>query len=89
MKNDSASPVHNVGFDEWGNPRMLTEQYGLTKRELLAAMAMQGFLADREHINILASVDMPGPSIIQQRIAHLSVRHADALLNELSKEDRK
>lgn len=47
-------------------------QIGLTKRELFAAMAMQGMLAD-------GAVD------IASTLAKLSVAYADALLAELSK----
>lgn len=51
-------------------PRLASD--GLTKRELFAAMAMQGLLA------------CPGePSSLS--IAELSVIHADALISELSK----
>lgn len=47
--------------------------YGLTKRELFAAMAMQGFCADPEMGTI-------------EKSASLAVKCADALINELNKQ---
>lgn len=64
---DSAYPSNF--FPERFNP-----EFGLTKRELIAAMAMQGMLAD---------------SSMSQRfetIADEAVRAADALIAELAKE---
>ena len=46
---------------------------GLTKRELFAAMAMQGILAGRERW------------ISFEKLAHMAVTCADALLAELAK----
>lgn len=51
-------------------PRLASD--GLTKRELFAAMAMQGLLANPEELGSFS-------------IAELSVMHADALISELSK----
>ena len=65
--NDAAYPSHH--FPERWNP-----EFGLSKRELIAAMAMQGILAD------------PMAVAEFQHIARLSVLHADALIAELSKE---
>lgn len=50
---------------------------GLTKRELFAAMAMQGCLADPK---IRGDLDLLAPVIAQE-----SVAFADALLAELAK----
>jgi hypothetical protein len=47
---------------------------GLTKRELFAAMAMQGLVANPERIND------PGPVLVNVAIAY-----ADALIKELEK----
>lgn len=49
---------------------------GLTKRELFAAMAMQGFCTGK--IGECSSVSV---------VANLSVKQADALLKELSKNE--
>lgn len=48
--------------------------HGLSKRELFAAMAMQGLLGG-----------IPGPHLHFKELATESVRHADALLTELAK----
>jgi hypothetical protein len=46
---------------------------GMTKRELLAAMAMQGLLTNAGLVDCY------------EKIANLAVNHADALIAELSK----
>lgn len=51
-----------------------TPPCGLTKRELFAAMAMQGALSGE-----------PGPHLRFDELARYSVTHADALLKELAK----
>lgn len=48
---------------------------GLTKRELFAAMAMQGLLACRDELNSDSF-----------KFARAAIRYADALLAELAKE---
>lgn len=63
-ENDMAFP--------WGEHG--TRLGGLTKRELFAAMAMQGALAGT-----------PGQHLIPQNLARESAAHADALLAELAK----
>lgn len=50
--------------------------YGLTKRELFAAMAMQGILANSERIG--------GKD---QELTQYSVMLSDALINELNKQN--
>ncbi len=52
-------------------------QVGLTKRELFAAMAMQGLCADPEYDGV------------SEQYAELSVEFADALLAELAKDQPK
>lgn len=49
-------------------------QYGLTKREYFAAMAMQGMLA----------IDDPPKEVV----ARFAVEQADALIKELNKESK-
>lgn len=61
--NESAFPI----VPEWG----LVASWGLSKRELFAAMAMQGF-----------SVSMPSASF--NDLARHSVEQADALLSALA-----
>lgn len=64
--NDTAFPVVHSGGG--------VQYYGLGKRELLAAMAMQGMLANPE-----------GGDRHQDLIADYAVSYADALLAELAK----
>lgn len=62
-------------YNPWGffarKPRLASD--GLTKRELFAAMAMQGILSDSEYNEPV------------ERLASSSVRAADALIAELAK----
>ena len=51
-----------------------TQHHGLTKRELFAAMAMQGILSENENV------------YSQPQVAADSVSYADALIAELGKE---
>jgi hypothetical protein len=70
-RNDSAYPQLVNKTDETGEVVEVTTEGGLTKRELMAAMAMQGILAN----------NLDNPSMV----ANDSVRCADALLEELGK----
>jgi hypothetical protein len=63
-KNEPAYPVSDASCCQYG---------GLTKRELFAAMAMQGMRADHSATGV------------PEAIARESVRLADALLKELAK----
>lgn len=77
MKNQDqpAYPVENLKeFDATG----------LTKRELLAAMAMQGLLANQQTEYYLRDCE---PTKIPKQLAICSVESADALLAELDKEN--
>lgn len=70
--------------DGWGNG--LT---GLTKRELFAAMAMQGamlILATKEGCGVIAENAKRDGKTMRAWMAELSVEHADALIAELEKE---
>lgn len=60
--------------DAYAFPTTADEFGGMTKRELIAAMAMQGFCAAEWTENTLSN-----------GIAEMAVSHADALLAELSK----
>ncbi len=66
--NSSAHPLTN----DWAT-------FGLTKRELFAAMAMQGWLA-----SFADDAEISPKGEIQ--IAELAVRLSDALLSEMAKE---
>lgn len=71
-----AAPIQRQTFtDTAGDHPMETtiiEQFGLTKREYFAGLAMQGLLSDNEWSN--DPVD---------RVAGWAVKHADALLAAL------
>ena len=59
-----------------GNPRdvLVGESLGITKRELFAALAMQGLLAGHNHLT-------------RNETAALAVQQADLLLEEIHKRD--
>lgn len=57
------------------------EYQGITKRELFAAMAMQGFLASAKTLAIQGVVQ----ELTDVTIARASIGTADALLAELAK----
>lgn len=65
------SDANDPAYPAWDLPEMTC--YGLTKRELIAAMAMQGFAADPD-VHAEAAV-----------VAVIAVKWADALLAELAK----
>lgn len=54
-------------------------QYGLTKRELFAAMAMQGMVSSEWYSDFAE-----GKGSLRDRIAENAVRHADALIKALN-----
>lgn len=66
--------MKNEEGNEVAYPGGYGQRKGLTKRELLAAMAMQGMAAN-------PYVDQP-----EETLAKWSVKYADALIAELSKE---
>lgn len=55
------------------DPFELHAQIGLTKREMIAALALQGLLTNGE------------TALRYELAAHYAVEHADALLEELAK----
>lgn len=66
-------------FPSYNHARNLIENEGLSKRELIAAMAMQGLLASGEHNN----PDMK--NINEKRaISEYSTQMADELLKSLN-----
>ncbi|MDP5205482.1 hypothetical protein ORI99_00255 [Alishewanella sp. SMS9] len=74
-----AMPTHDVfddcGIDGNSGPHLTqTTNYGLTKREYFAGLAMQGLLAKHGDDDYNAS-----------NIAGYSAKHADALLAELER----
>jgi hypothetical protein len=65
----------NVVDGEYAANALAANLTGLTKRELFAAMAIQGLI-----------IRSYGEPIAPQATAHFAVEYADALLEELSKE---
>lgn len=74
---DLAYPI----FDNDGNG--LNGEFGLTKRELFAAMAMQGILSNAAYSEEFKVYDW---GVDGKRIAHNALHCADALINALNKE---
>lgn len=69
---DSAFPLNTGGRYE--------PEFGLTKREYFAALALQG---------IVSSNEMMGKSLNEHysRTSQMAISYADALINELNKDE--
>lgn len=77
MKNEPIIPIRD------SDPM---EHLGLTKREWLAGLAMQGMLSDEMNVRIIGvNAEQVGYRPMEL-LCKLAVAHADALLAELSKE---
>lgn len=74
---DAIMPFDNNSVGNYGEPVTQREIFGLTKRELFAAMAMQGITA--------GAVTRGCPSNEWTDLA-MAVKVADALIEELNKE---
>jgi len=74
--NDPANPTIGWELTAHGDPVVITDQYGLTKREYFAAMAMQGLLTSTKYILYPIT-----------QVAKDAVNYADALIKELNKDD--
>lgn len=81
MKEQPAFPVQGFTFDTPQGPAKCAPYPGLSKRELFAAMAMQGFCA-------LPAQDVEHANLTPDKLASWAVAHADALIAELSKENQ-
>jgi hypothetical protein len=83
-KIDGNEPATGYGFSDFSDH---FENPGLTIRQQFAAMAMQGLLANKAILQVTFNLD--GSTTIQnlqaERTAILSIRYADALINELNK----
>lgn len=77
-KQNGAMPAHPVP-----NSANVNGQVGMTKRELLAAMAMQGFLSHGVNSMLLQANTHHS---LTWSVARASIAYADALLAELAKE---
>ena len=67
--NDAAYPSHFL-------PEQYNPEFGLTKRELFAAMALQGMLAEQKE---------DGPNPVSLDVA-CAIEYADELIRQLSTE---
>lgn len=76
MKNADmpAMPVKNANFE--------SDHFGLTKREMIAMHAMQGFISG--HMAWSDGLDGGSADITPQSVAGVAVEFADALLRELN-----
>lgn len=59
---------------------------GLTKRELFACAAMQGFCSNHPYLKQLDERAIEAKTCLEKALAAACVSYADALLKELSKE---
>lgn len=83
MKDESVFPKSGEWTEHPEKDTLLwTGSIGLTKRELFAAMAMQGLCADK---NTAVHAVTLGREIADYRAGH-AVAHADALLAALEKD---
>lgn len=73
--NKPASPYLDVDYDGEGNIEEYSKNFGLTKREHFAAMAMQGILSNSRTID--------NDDDHSEWVAKRSVGQADALLKAL------
>ncbi len=81
--NDSASPIKGQCSEDPIRGIRIDAQPGLTKRELFAAMAMQGILADQ--LVKYADIAINKEANMGQLISEDAVGFADALIEALSK----
>lgn len=76
--NDAAMPLSYEYESREGTER--DTEYGLTKREYFAAMAMQALITG----TWACPLDAQGP-IAPERNAKMAIEYADALINQLDK----
>jgi hypothetical protein len=77
MKTNPNEPINPTIWDDRNKPEIIRDNDGLTKREYFAAMTMQGYLAS------VSSDVIEKP----EYAAFHAVKYADALINELNKND--
>lgn len=79
-------PIHPMEMQfKDGSVKKTFTNFGLTKREYFAAMAMQGLLANNIYHNPLEKQQM----ISVPALAKAATSYADAILSELSKTEAK
>ncbi len=69
------------------DPRSLVTDWsnGITKRELFAAMALQGLMSNSGYLDAIAAVIKEDGLVAREAVAKLAVGAADALIEELKK----
>ena len=77
MKTNPNEPINPTIWDVRNKPEIIRDNDGLTKREYFAAMALQGYVAS----TLSDIVQSP------EYTAKWAVRYADALINELNKQE--
>lgn len=83
---DLAFPAFGLIVDASGNAcGEVVKQVGLSKRELFAAMAMQGILANDIQIRAIADASTKHSTAGSVIVADLAVEYADDLIARLSK----
>jgi hypothetical protein len=87
--NDSAYASAPFKYGDDGKPLHIGKQanQGLTKRELIAAMAMQALIQNNDYLNAVVMTqpqhkDTPSRIIVAEH----AIIHADALIEALNKE---
>lgn len=80
--NEPAFPGH--GITQTG--MALEIQGGLTKRELISAMCLQGILSNTEWLNRIDRETTKHSVAVEHVTSVLSIRMADALLKQLSED---
>lgn len=82
MKN-SEQPAYPI---EEKNPVYQVTHFGFNKRELIAAMNMQGLIGNQQWIENAIINELSGGKSVANHIAGCAVEFADALLQELEKQ---
>lgn len=89
--NASAFPEPEREYDQTTESYVFLDRGGLTKRELFAAMALNGILTNEETIRqgVLLTKSMSDPASLATFVSLLACAHADALIAALNKEPAK
>lgn len=87
--NDPAFPMQaGPLLEEDGITRPIhQEEYGLTKREYFAALAMQGLVSNSSNFEFFQLAKIK-PGEVREETAKTAIQFADALIAELSKESK-
>jgi len=82
MKDSKKKKNKEEEYEQQYSPTVILSTTALSKRELFAAIAMQGMIGNHElMINISTQSDSPQNAI--ERVTHGAAEFADALIREL------